>query len=211
VTVPETAAPAAPVNWNVEAVIEDDIIASLKVAVMVVLAATFVARFAGVTAVTVGATGGGGGGADDEPHPEIRSADARRQATPRRIRRIIWVLLKDLLWAERMAGPTRNPERKLCVQTLPRSHSRPSPDSIKRHGPHGIDFEATIESASCGERIVNQFIYDLQPRRGLSKICGRTTGVRFTETKLEAGFRAHFGTENLSLKCHKTTPNELSK
>jgi hypothetical protein len=92
-TVPVTAAPAAPVNWNVEAVIEDDIIASLKVAEMVALSATFVAPVAGVTAVTVGTTGGGGGGVDDEPHPETRSADARRQAIPRRSRRMIWVLL----------------------------------------------------------------------------------------------------------------------
>jgi hypothetical protein len=47
---------------------------------------------------------------DDPPHPaNVKIAnDARRLAN---LKRIVEVLL-DRLWVERMAGPTRNPERK---------------------------------------------------------------------------------------------------
>jgi hypothetical protein len=72
---------------NVEAVSVDEFIASLKVAVTVPLTATFVAPLAGVTEVTVGTTGGGV--VFEPPHPETRRADARRQAIPRRIIRVL--------------------------------------------------------------------------------------------------------------------------
>jgi hypothetical protein len=92
---------------NVKAVSVDDVIASLKVAVTVVLTATPVAPLVGVTELTVGATGV----VDllEPPQPEMISADARRQAIPKRMMRY----LLDFLWAERMTDPTRNPERKL--------------------------------------------------------------------------------------------------
>jgi hypothetical protein len=55
--VPVTAEPPCGVSVNVDEVMDEALIASLKVAVTVVPVATLVAALSGVTAVTMGATG----------------------------------------------------------------------------------------------------------------------------------------------------------
>jgi hypothetical protein len=68
----------------VEELIEVALIASLNVAVTVVLIATPVAKLAGVTAVTIGATGGVVEFVP--PHPTAKKhANVRKQAAMRRI------------------------------------------------------------------------------------------------------------------------------
>jgi hypothetical protein len=54
VTAPDTAVPPGPVTVNVEAVSEAGLIAMLKVALMGVLMATFVAPLAGMVDTTIG-------------------------------------------------------------------------------------------------------------------------------------------------------------
>jgi hypothetical protein len=54
VTAPDTAVPLGPVTVNVEAVSEAGLIAMLKVALMGVLMATFVAPLAGMVDTTIG-------------------------------------------------------------------------------------------------------------------------------------------------------------
>jgi len=54
VTAPDTAAPPGPVTVNVEAVSEAGLIAMLKVALIAVLIATFVAPLAAIVEITEG-------------------------------------------------------------------------------------------------------------------------------------------------------------